>query len=126
MQPRTLLMAALLKLLASVFKQLVGTGQGTRAVEAADASLLGFMHGYVQQASKRAQDALTSVQESQVAQQARGWMTDGFRSPEDDWSALTGMFSSFWDSTPEATPAASDLNTLSLCVHPSCQLLKFT
>ena len=44
-------------------------------MEAEDASLLGFMNSYVQQASKRAQDSLTSVQESRVGQQARYTLT---------------------------------------------------
>nr|XP_042136761.1 apolipoprotein C-III isoform X2 [Peromyscus maniculatus bairdii] len=60
MQPRTLLIVALLALLASA-----------RANEGEGSLLLGSVQGYMEQAAKKVQDALTSVQKSEMAVQAR-------------------------------------------------------
>ncbi|XP_054989758.1 apolipoprotein C-III [Sorex araneus] len=79
MRPWVLLLASLLALLACAWAQ-----------EDDDTSLLGYIH-----------HALTSAQDSQLAQQARGWMSGGLSSLHGYWSTLTGKLSGFWGSTPE-------------------------
>ncbi|CAO2635232.1 Apolipoprotein C-III [Lemmus lemmus] len=94
MQPRMLLIVALLALLVSA-----------RADEVEGSLLLGSVQGYMEQAAKKVQDALTSVQESEMAVQAsRGWMDGGLSSLKDYWSTFTDKFSSLWDSTLKAQP----------------------
>ncbi|XP_038177206.1 apolipoprotein C-III [Arvicola amphibius] len=93
MQPRVLLIVALLALLASA-----------RAEEVEGSLLLGSVQGYMEQAAKKVQDALTSVQESEMAVQARGWMDGGLSSLKDYWITFTDKFSGLWDSTLKAQP----------------------
>ncbi|XP_016060184.1 PREDICTED: apolipoprotein C-III [Miniopterus natalensis] len=83
MQPRALLVAVLLVLLASA-----------RAVEE-EGSLLDVLNSYIK-------DALTSV-ESHVALPPSSWMTDGFSSLKESWSKL----SRFWNPDPETTPTVA-------------------
>lgn len=92
MQPRMLLIVALLALLAS-----------TRASEEEE-PLLGSVQGYMEQAAKKVQHALSSVQQSEMATQARDWMDNGFSSLRGYFSKLTNKFAGFWDPIPEVLP----------------------
>ncbi|XP_072467114.1 apolipoprotein C-III [Notamacropus eugenii] len=60
-------------------------------------TILNRVQDYVQQAARQAHDALTTVQESQVAKQAKDWVTDGFSSLHDYWNTWTDTFSSLWE-----------------------------
>uniref|UniRef100_A0ABK0LLD0 Apolipoprotein C-III n=2 Tax=Rattus norvegicus TaxID=10116 RepID=A0ABK0LLD0_RAT len=90
MQPRMLLIVALVALLASA-----------RADEGEGSLLLGSMQGYMEQASKTVQDALSSMQESDIAVVARGWMDNRFKSLKGYWSKFTDKFTGLWESGPE-------------------------
>ncbi|XP_043853377.1 apolipoprotein C-III [Dromiciops gliroides] len=68
----------------------------------AEETFLDRVQDYVQQAAQQAQDALTSVQESQVAKQAKGWMAEGFTSLHDYWSTWTDKFSGLWEKSEKA------------------------
>ncbi|XP_015417970.1 PREDICTED: apolipoprotein C-III [Myotis davidii] len=92
MQPRALLLAALLVLLASA-----------RAQEADDSSLLDFMKGYMQEA----QEALTSVKDLLAIENGSNWMEQRFYSLTGFWSTLTNHLSSFWPLAPGAAPGTT-------------------
>ncbi|XP_055478231.1 apolipoprotein C-III [Psammomys obesus] len=93
MQPRMLLIAAFLALLASA-----------RAKETEVPLLLVSVQSYMKQATKTVQDALSSVQPSEMAAQARGWMDNGFSSLKGYWNKFTNKFTVLWGPTPEAQP----------------------
>lgn len=76
----------------------------TGAEEVEGSLLLGSVQGYMEQASKTVQDALSSVQESDIAVVARGWMDNHFRFLKGYWSKFTDKFTGFWDSNPEDQP----------------------
>ncbi|XP_051012311.1 apolipoprotein C-III [Acomys russatus] len=96
MQPRMLLIVALSALLASA-----------RADEAEESLLLASMQGYMEQAAKRVQNALSNVQQSEMAMQARGWMDNGFSSLKGYFSKFTDKLAGLWDSSPEVHPTNS-------------------
>ncbi|XP_068936263.1 apolipoprotein C-III [Petaurus breviceps papuanus] len=70
-------------------------------------TILNRVQDYVQQAARQAQDALTTVQESQVAKQAKDWVTDSFSSLHGYWSTWTDKLSGLWDKADEAVVETS-------------------
>ncbi|XP_074160285.1 apolipoprotein C-III [Sminthopsis crassicaudata] len=84
-------------LLAAVFLTLLVFAQAQE-----EETLLNRVHDYVQQAARQAHEALTTVKESQVAQQAKGWMADGFSSLHGYWSTWADKWSGLWDTAEKA------------------------
>ncbi|MBO8589777.1 hypothetical protein INN88_14375, partial [Staphylococcus aureus] len=92
-QPPTILTEDHLALMASA-----------RAEDVEGSLLLGSVKRYMEQASKTVQDALSSVQESDIAVVARGWMENHLRSLIGYWTKFSVKFTGFWDSNPEDQP----------------------
>ncbi|KAM9037764.1 apolipoprotein C-III [Sarcophilus harrisii] len=72
------------------------------AQEEEEETILNRVHDYMQQAARQAQEALTTVQESQMAQQAKGWMADSFSSLHEYWSTWADKLSVLWDTAEKA------------------------
>ncbi|XP_007523055.1 apolipoprotein C-III [Erinaceus europaeus] len=96
MRPQVLLAIALVVLVASARAQ--------DPVVSEEPSILDVMQDYVHQATKTAQDALTSVQKFQVAEQARGWMSTHFSTLHDYWSTIASTVTGFWEPSAKVEP----------------------
>ncbi|XP_036601781.1 apolipoprotein C-III [Trichosurus vulpecula] len=68
-------------------------------------TILNRVQDYVHQAARQAHDALTTVQESQVAKQAKDWMTDSFSSLQGYWSTWAEKLSGLWEKADKPVTA---------------------
>ncbi|XP_074072842.1 apolipoprotein C-III isoform X2 [Macrotis lagotis] len=66
--------------------------------EEEEETILNRVQDYVQHAARQAQEALTNVKDLDMAQQAKGWMTDGFSSLQGYWNIWTDKLTGLWDS----------------------------
>ncbi|XP_051842986.1 apolipoprotein C-III [Antechinus flavipes] len=65
-------------------------------------TMLDLFQDYVQQAARQAQEALNTVHESPMAQQAKGWMSDSFSSLHGYWNTWADKWSGLWDTAEPA------------------------